>query len=55
MLDPLLRRMTADTPGVELLLGATATALIPGGVGVEDRAASSGARSRRSGPAAGRG
>jgi menaquinone-9 beta-reductase len=31
VLDPLLRRMTADTPGVELLLGATATVLIPGG------------------------
>jgi flavin-dependent dehydrogenase len=38
VLDPLLRRMTADTPGVELLLGATATVLIPGGVVVEDRA-----------------
>jgi menaquinone-9 beta-reductase len=38
VLDPLLRRMTADTPGVELMLGATATALIPGGVVVEDRA-----------------
>jgi menaquinone-9 beta-reductase len=38
VLDPLLRRTTADTPGVELMLGATATALIPGGVVVEDRA-----------------
>jgi menaquinone-9 beta-reductase len=39
-LDPLLRRMTAETPGVELLTGQTATDLIrngrPAGVVVED-------------------
>jgi menaquinone-9 beta-reductase len=39
-LDPLLRRMTAETPGVELLAGHTATELIrngrPSGVVVED-------------------
>jgi flavin-dependent dehydrogenase len=39
-LDPLLRRMTAETPGVELLAGQTATELIrngrPTGVVVED-------------------
>lgn len=39
-LDPLLRRMTAETPGVELLAGQTATDLIrngrPSGVVVED-------------------
>ena len=38
VLDPLLRRLTAETPGVELLTGHTATELIPGGVAVEDRA-----------------
>jgi flavin-dependent dehydrogenase len=40
VLDPLLRRMTAETPGVELLNGFTATALLAGarpGVAVEDR------------------
>jgi flavin-dependent dehydrogenase len=40
VLDPLLRRMTADTPGVELLLGYTATELLSDpspGVVVEDR------------------
>jgi flavin-dependent dehydrogenase len=39
-LDPLLRRMTAETPGVELMLGSTATDLVangrPAGVTVED-------------------
>jgi len=39
-LDPLLRRMTAETPGVELLAGQTATDLVrngrPAGVVVED-------------------
>jgi flavin-dependent dehydrogenase len=39
-LDPLLRRMTAETPGVELMLGQTATELLmngrPQGVVVED-------------------
>jgi flavin-dependent dehydrogenase len=39
-LDPLLRRMTAETPGVELLAGQTATELVmngrPSGVVVED-------------------
>jgi flavin-dependent dehydrogenase len=39
-LDPLLRRMTAETPGVELMLGSTVTELIangrPAGVTVED-------------------
>jgi flavin-dependent dehydrogenase len=39
-LDPLLRRMTAETPGVELMAGWTATDLIangrPAGVTVED-------------------
>jgi flavin-dependent dehydrogenase len=39
-LDPILRRMTAETPGVELLAGQTATDLIrngrPAGVVVED-------------------
>jgi flavin-dependent dehydrogenase len=39
-LDPLLRRMTAETPGVELLAGQSATDLIrngrPSGVVVED-------------------
>ena len=44
VLDPLLRRMTAATPGVELLSGYTATELLGGGDGhggpgvvVEDR------------------
>jgi len=40
VLDPMLRRMTAETPGVELLCGTTATALAAGsgtGVVVEDR------------------
>jgi flavin-dependent dehydrogenase len=40
VLDPLLRRMTADTPGVELLSGFTATELLANGstgVVVEDR------------------
>ena len=41
VLDPLLRRMTAETPGVELLAGHTATELLDGGGGpgvvVEDR------------------
>jgi menaquinone-9 beta-reductase len=42
VLDPLLRRMTAETPGVELLLGSSATELLAGGNGapgvvVEDR------------------
>jgi flavin-dependent dehydrogenase len=40
VLDPLLRRMTAETPGVELMTGWTANALIadgrPSGVVVED-------------------
>ena len=31
MLDPLLRRLTAETPGVELLTGHTATGLLDGG------------------------
>jgi flavin-dependent dehydrogenase len=31
VLDPLLRRMTAETPGVELLAGHTATELLNGG------------------------
>jgi flavin-dependent dehydrogenase len=39
-LDPILRRLTAETPGVELLAGQTATAVIrngrPAGVAVED-------------------
>ena len=39
-LDPILRRMTAETPGVELLLGQSATELVmngrPRGVVVED-------------------
>jgi flavin-dependent dehydrogenase len=39
-LDPILRKMTAETPGVELLAGQTATDLIrngrPSGVAVED-------------------
>jgi flavin-dependent dehydrogenase len=39
-LDPILRRMTAETPGVELLLGQSATELLangrPNGVVVED-------------------
>jgi menaquinone-9 beta-reductase len=42
VLDPLLRRMTAETPGVELLLGSSATELLASGNGapgvvVEDR------------------
>jgi flavin-dependent dehydrogenase len=40
VLDPLLRRMTAETPGVELLAGHTATELLANGspgVAVEDR------------------
>jgi flavin-dependent dehydrogenase len=42
VLDPLRRRMTAETPGVELLAGYTATELLGGGAGdpgvvVEDR------------------
>jgi flavin-dependent dehydrogenase len=42
VLDPLLRRMTAETPGVELLAGYTATELLSDGAGgpgivVEDR------------------
>jgi flavin-dependent dehydrogenase len=40
VLDPLLRRMTAETPGVELLAGHTATELLANerpGVVVEDR------------------
>jgi flavin-dependent dehydrogenase len=40
VLDPLLRRMTAETPGVELLSGFTATELLANGstgVVVEDR------------------
>ncbi|HEX5897970.1 MAG TPA: NAD(P)/FAD-dependent oxidoreductase, partial [Solirubrobacteraceae bacterium] len=40
VLDPLLRRMTAETPGVELLSGHTATELLANGqpgVVVEDR------------------
>ncbi|HEX5898192.1 MAG TPA: FAD-dependent monooxygenase, partial [Solirubrobacteraceae bacterium] len=40
VLDPLLRRMTAETPGVELLSGFTATELLSNGspgVVVEDR------------------
>jgi flavin-dependent dehydrogenase len=40
VLDPLLRRMTAETPGVELLSGYTATELLANGapgVVVEDR------------------
>jgi flavin-dependent dehydrogenase len=40
VLDPLLRRMTAEAPGVELLLGYAATELLTGsspGVVVEDR------------------
>jgi menaquinone-9 beta-reductase len=40
VLDPLLRRMTADTPGVELLCGNTAKELTAGGrpgVVIEDR------------------
>jgi flavin-dependent dehydrogenase len=40
VLDPLLRRVTADTPGVELLSGFTATELLANGstgVVVEDR------------------
>jgi flavin-dependent dehydrogenase len=40
VLDPLLRRMTAETPGVELLAGHTATELLTNGqsgVVVEDR------------------
>jgi flavin-dependent dehydrogenase len=41
ILDPLLRRMTAETPGVELLSGHIATELLNGGGGpgvvVEDR------------------
>jgi menaquinone-9 beta-reductase len=40
LLDPLLRRMTAETPGVELLSGHTATELLTNGqpgVVVEDR------------------
>ena len=40
VLDPLLRRMTADTPGVELMTGWTATELVmngrPSGVVAED-------------------
>jgi len=39
-LDPLLRRMTAETPGVELLMGWTATGLLgngrPAGIAAED-------------------
>jgi len=38
VLDPLLRRLAADTPGVELMTGATATGLLDRGVVVEDRA-----------------
>jgi 2-polyprenyl-6-methoxyphenol hydroxylase-like FAD-dependent oxidoreductase len=42
LLDPLIRRMAADTPGVELILGRTAHALVSegndvGGVEVRDR------------------
>jgi flavin-dependent dehydrogenase len=40
VLDPLLRRLAAETPGVELILGATATELLDGaapGVVVADR------------------
>ena len=40
VLDPLLRRMTAETPGVELMAGSTATELLDhgsSGVVVEDR------------------
>jgi flavin-dependent dehydrogenase len=40
-LDPLLRRLAAETPGVELLAGFTATGLLgngrPAGVHIEDR------------------
>ena len=35
-LDPLLRRMTAETPGVELMLGATVTGLTGRGVELRD-------------------
>jgi flavin-dependent dehydrogenase len=38
VLDPLLRRLAADTDGVELMTGATATGLLDRGVVVEDRA-----------------
>lgn len=38
VLDPLLRRLTAETPGVELLTGWNATELLDRGVAVEDRA-----------------
>jgi len=42
ILDPLLRKLTADTPGVDLMLGWTATGLLgdgrPAGVEIEDRA-----------------
>ena len=38
VLDPLLRSLAADTPGVELMTGATATGLLDRGVVVEDRA-----------------
>jgi flavin-dependent dehydrogenase len=38
VLDPLLRRLAADTPGVELMTGATATGLLDRGVVVDDRA-----------------
>lgn len=40
-LDPLLRKLTADTPGVEMMLGWTATGLLgngrPAGIEIEDR------------------
>jgi hypothetical protein len=40
-LDPILRKLAADTPGVELLTGWTAVGLLgddqPAGVVVEDR------------------
>jgi flavin-dependent dehydrogenase len=42
-LDPLLRRLTAETPGVELMAGVTAVDLLDREVVVEDRA-----RARRS-------
>ena len=38
VLDPLLRHLAADTPGVELMTGATVTGLLDRGVVVEDRA-----------------
>jgi flavin-dependent dehydrogenase len=37
VLDPLLRRLAADTAGVELMAGVTATGLLERGVVVEDR------------------